>query len=131
MSYRIVKTLSALLVWIAIWGIGAFDQWFVYLQHEKGRVTESEPGFQRRHAKKIWLLLCGLPPSAGKLTLLGAVAQIQALLFAVVLLVVGFFFPNIPIADMNILLFITYAPLGWIIGVIVRKIEANNRKQRG
>jgi hypothetical protein len=131
MSDRIVKTLLTLLFWIAGWGIGAFGQWFVYLQHEKGRVTESEPGFQRRHAKKIWLLLCGLPPSAGKLRLLGAIAQIQALVFAVILLVIGFFFPGIPIVDMNILLFITYVPLGWIIEVIVRMIESHNKRQRG
>lgn len=115
MANPIGRVILHSLLWLGMWVFCAFTQWSVYLQHREGRVTRNEGRLQRRNVGKLWVLLSGLPSSAGKVVFMVMTFQVQMLVYAVIVLGVGLFVSHVDLDDFNLCLFIT----AWIPGEVI------------
>jgi len=124
MIEHLLGTLPYLLPWLAVWGMGTFSQWVIYLEIEKGRMVETDLRSPRQRVGKLLVLVSGLPPSVEKVGIEGTITQVHMLIYALFVLVLGLFFPTVNLRDVNYLLLFSTTilfPLEWMITDRIQK----------
>lgn len=118
-----------LLLCAFFWTGGAITQRINYQQLQRGRVIESESRFVQRRAKRVWVLLCGLPTSANEIRLDVAIAQVLSLVCIVMVLIIGLCCPTASLGAVSLLLFLLLGfliTLWWVFAPLVEKKQRRN-----
>jgi len=129
MVERFGEAFRFLLLCAFFWTGGAITQRINYQQIQRGKVVGSEFRFVQRRAKRVWVLLCGLPASANEIRLDVAIVQVLSLVCIVIVLAMGLYFPTVSLGDISLLLFLLLGfliTLWWVFAPLVEKKQRRN-----